>query len=134
MKKKQIYTLSITALVIIVIFIGIIVIKSYIDNYDQVISEITISNVDLSNVADGTYSGSHKAFPVVVEVNVTVSGHKITAIDLVKHNNGQGTAAEVITDKVVEAQTLDVDIIAGATVSSKVILKAIENALSSALK
>ena len=133
-KKKKIIVLSVLAILVIGIFIGILVIKSYIDDYDKVISELTISNVDLSTVPDGTYLGSYKAFPVAVEVKVTVSDHKITGIDLVKHDNGQGAAAKVIPDKVVEAQTLDVDVIAGATASSKVILKAIENALNSALK
>ncbi|GAI95081.1 unnamed protein product, partial [marine sediment metagenome] len=36
--------------------------------------------------------------------------------------------------KVVEAQTLQVDAVSGATYSSKVILKAIENALNNANK
>lgn len=38
--------------------------------------------------------------------------------------------AKIINNHVVEKQTLDVDLVSGATVSSKVILKAIENALS----
>jgi uncharacterized protein with FMN-binding domain len=93
-------------------------------------SEITISEVDLEKIADGDYTGRHKIFPVAAEVKVNVKNHKITEIKLVKHNNGQGTSAEIIPDKVVEAQTLNVDIVSGATYSSKVILKAIENALS----
>jgi len=36
----------------------------------------------------------------------------------------------VIVDSVIENQSLDVDAISGATYSSKVILKAIENALA----
>ncbi|TYB94365.1 MAG: FMN-binding protein, partial [Kosmotoga sp.] len=50
-------------------------------------------------------------------------------IELIEHNHGRGEAAEVIPEKVVEAQSLKVDIITSATYSSKVILKAIENAL-----
>lgn len=134
MKKKRIIILLILALVIIGAIIGRTVLKSYMNNFDKTISDITISNVDLSKVSDGTYTGSYKVFPVAAIVKVTVNDHKITGIDLVKHNNGQGAAAEVIPDHVIEAQTLDVDIISGATASSKVILKAIENALKSALK
>jgi uncharacterized protein with FMN-binding domain len=48
----------------------------------------------------------------------------------VKHVNGQGKPAEVITEKVIETQSLQVDVVSGATYSSKVILKAIENALA----
>ena len=51
---------------------------------------------------------------------------------MLEHKNGQGTPAEVIPEKVVETQTLEVDIVSGATYSSKVILKAIENALNNA--
>lgn len=57
----------------------------------------------------------------------------MAGIDLVKHNHGKGASAEIITDKVTEAQSLDVDIVSGATSSSKVILKAIEDALNSAV-
>ncbi len=57
--------------------------------------------------------------------------HHITDIKL-DHRHGQGEAAEVITDHVIEAQSLQADTISGVTSSSKVILKAIENALLSA--
>jgi uncharacterized protein with FMN-binding domain len=88
----------------------------------------------LSKTNDGVYSGSYKVFPVVAEVKVTVKNHKISNIELVKHENGKGSSAEILPGKVVEAQSLDVDIISGATYSSKVILKAIENALNSSPK
>jgi uncharacterized protein with FMN-binding domain len=92
--------------------------------------ETTINEVDLSKIEDGVYTGSFGAIPVKAEVQVTVSDHKITDIKILKHDNGQGSAAEVLPDKVVEAQSLKVDLISGATYSSKVILKAIENALN----
>jgi uncharacterized protein with FMN-binding domain len=63
-------------------------------------------------------------------VVVTVKDHAISTIQLTEHNNGQGQPAERITDDVLAAQTLDVDVVAGATYSSKVILKAIETALT----
>ena len=91
-----------------------------------------IENVDLSPVEDGVYNGSYSAFPVSAEVRVTIKDHKIEKIELIKHNNGQGEDAEIIPDLVTEAQTLDVDSVSGATYSSKVILKAIQNALLNA--
>ena len=106
--------------------------KSYIEASLVKLTETSIPDVDLSKVADGVYKGSHKVFPVEAEVRVTIENHKIIGIELVKHFNGQGTAAEVIPDRVTEAQSLGVDIVSGATYSSKVILKAIENALQSA--
>jgi uncharacterized protein with FMN-binding domain len=53
----------------------------------------------------------------------------IQNIDLIKHFNGRGEKAEVIIPKVVEAQSLKVDVVSGATASSKAILKAVETAL-----
>ncbi|NCC85175.1 MAG: FMN-binding protein [Clostridia bacterium] len=49
-----------------------------------------------------------------------------------KHVNGMGQAAEALPSQVVEAQTLQVDLVSGASFSSKVILLAIEDALTHA--
>jgi len=89
-----------------------------------------IPDVNLAEISDGDYQGSYSVFPVSVIVKVTVENHKIINIELIEHFNGQGTPAEILLDKVEESQSLQVDIISGATYSSKVILKAIENALS----
>lgn len=97
---------------------------------DQLV-DMPISEIDLTEVEDGTYIGSYAKFPVDAKVKVTVKDHRITAIDLIEHGNGKGAPAEVVPGKVVEAQSLDVDAVSGATYSSKVILKAIENALTS---
>lgn len=104
---------------------------SDLSSYRQAVEEITIGDVDLSTIPDGTYSGSHEAVWVGATVEVTVRDHRITEIKL-DHRHGQGEAAEVITDHVIEAQSLQVDTISEVTSSSKVILKAIEKALLSA--
>jgi uncharacterized protein with FMN-binding domain len=88
-----------------------------------------ISDVSLAAAEDGVYTGSYSAFPVSAEVRVTVKNHAIEDIELIKHNNGQGQGAEIIPKKVLEAQSLQVDSVSGATYSSKVILNAIRNAL-----
>ncbi len=100
--------------------------------YQNVISSIVIESVDLQNTPDGIYTGSCEAVFVTAEVEVTVKDHKITAINLLKHRNGRGEMAEIIPAKIIENQTLKVDAVTGATSSSKVIIKAIENALTSA--
>lgn len=90
---------------------------------------LEIKEVNLSTIADGTYLGSYKVSPVAAEVRVTVSKNKITKVELLKHETGRGKPAEVLIDRVVQAQSLKLDVVSGATYSSKVILKAIENAL-----
>jgi uncharacterized protein with FMN-binding domain len=135
LKKKRIIIIIVLAVVAIGIFLGVKSIGSYIEtitlNHNKQIAAITISNIDLTKLADGIYTGSHEVFPVSVIVDVTVQDHKIKGIELVKHQNGKGASAEIITKKIIEAQSLDVDTISGATSSSKVILKAIEKALNS---
>lgn len=126
MKNKKIVIASI---IIIVLLFAVFGAKEYIEANLEGLAEQSITNIDISMIKDGTYEGSHRAFPVAAEVKVVVASGKITAIELVKHNNGQGTDAEIISDKVIETQSLAVDVVSGATYSSKVILKAIENAL-----
>lgn len=131
MKKKP--GILFIVIAIVVILLGVVGFK-VVNAYKEKIDETTITNVDLTKVSDGTYTGSYDATMVSAEVKVTIQDHKITDIVLVKHNNGKGAPAEVIPDKVKSAQSLDVDIVSGATSSSKVILKAIENALNSGIK
>ena len=132
MKKKNIRIIILIA--IIAVFFAGWGAMTYIKSNLETLSNLTISNVDLSKIRDGVYEGSYNAFPVAATVKVTVSNHAITGIDLVKHSNGQGGDAEIIPSKVVEAQSLEVDFVSGATYSSKVILKAIEDALAKAYK
>lgn len=96
------------------------------------IAQTAIEAVDLTEVPDGTFTGKCNAFPVIAKVQVVVKDHEITDILLEQHINGQGSGAEVIPDRVVQAQSLLVDTVSGATYSSKVILLAIWDALQEA--
>lgn len=100
----------------------------------QPVPVIKIESVDLNNVRDGSYTGEFEASPVKAIVKVDVANHKITAIKIEKHENGLGQKAEKITDDIIKAQSLDVDVVSGATHSSKVILKAVEIALEKGTK
>lgn len=121
---------------IIILFGGAYITKYFFNmmKYKTIIKEVSISRVDLSKVPDGSFTGSFDAIFVGAKVNVTVQNHKIVDIKLMNHKNERGQRAEVITQKVVQAQSLQVDAVSGATNSSKVILKAIQNALISGEK
>lgn len=97
--------------------------------YKKIISEIQIENIVLDEVADGIYTGAFDAELVAVSVEVKVENHQIKAVNLLEHYNGKGEPAEVIIDAIIEQQSIKVDTISGATNSSLVIMKAIENAL-----
>lgn len=87
---------------------------------------------DFENIADGTYSGSHRSGLVSSTVELTVVDHAITAFTIKKHRCGRGRPAEAVAERVVERQTLAVDVVSGASTSSRVILKAAEKALAKA--
>ena len=67
---------------------------------------------------------------VYAKVEVTVQNDVITNIDILEHKNGRGSRAEVVVDRIVEEQKIEVDAVSGATNSSTVIKKAVENALT----
>jgi uncharacterized protein with FMN-binding domain len=88
---------------------------------------------DLSGKADGTYRGEYDlaGAPVKVTLDVHLRGEVITGIDIVRHFCSPiGKKAEKITAAVIAEQRLDVDVVTGATGSSKAILKAVEAALA----
>ena len=54
----------------------------------------------------------------------------MTDIELIEHVNEKGAAAEVLPDRMLEEQRVDVDAVSGATSSSNVIRDAVYNALT----
>jgi uncharacterized protein with FMN-binding domain len=132
MSKKVIIGIACAAVVIISYFGG----KYLYDTakYKKIVADIAIKTPDISHIENGTYNGSFDAILISANVDVTVNDHEITAIKIIEHKNDRGLGAEVITDEVMLKQHLEVDTVSGATNSSKVILKAIENALESGMK
>lgn len=102
--------------------------------YKKRIAEITISDVDLSQIPNGSYEGSYDAIMVAAKVRVDIRNHKINDIKLIEHKQERGAKAERIVNDIKNAQSLKVDTVTGATNSSKVILKAVQNALISGMK
>lgn len=129
MKKNTKIILSVFIVALVLIFITVKFIISKIESNLKGLLNVEIKEINLTQIEDGKYIGRYEVFPVAVEVEVAILDHKISKIKIIEHENGQGGSAEVIIDKVIEKQSLEVDVIAGATYSSKVILKAIEDAL-----
>ena len=131
MGKKTKMILIIAAIIVIagLVFAGFMI--RIRQNQERAYTAV-VETIDISTLADGTYTGTYNAFPVTAGVSVVIADHAIVSIDLIKHLNGQGEAAESIPQMVVDAQSLQVDTVSGATYSSKVILLAIQAALQSA--
>lgn len=104
-----------------------------ISDYKAKVNALDFANIDFSKVADGVYDGSCETGVVNATVQVTARDHGITDISLVRHDNGRGASAEAVLQQMLRSQTTDVDAVSGATCSSKVIRKAVENALTKGL-
>lgn len=98
--------------------------------YKNAVANLKPANVDVTEMADGIYKGECNVDMIRVRVAVTVQDGKIASVELLEHYNGRGAAAESIPDEIVKQQRVDVDAVTGATNSSKVIEKAVENALT----
>ncbi len=98
--------------------------------YQRNVESIVFENIELSDVEDGTYVGEYDAGYIYAKVEVMIEDGRIVSINLMEHRNERGKTAEVIVDHVVATQKIDVDAVSGATNSSNVIKKAIENAVT----
>ena len=93
-----------------------------------------VEDPDLSKVEDGIYRGKVETMLVKAEVEVSVKNHKIISISIIKHENGKGKPAEAIVDAIVKDNSTDVELIAGATMSSLVIRAAVIDAVTNGIK
>ena len=127
MKKAMIIILSIVGVLVLVIGGGLIYITSGLETGKN----LAINAVDLTQIEDGTYSGSYEGGRWANSVDVTVSDHKISQIDVIKTVNIETPeVTNQIVENVMEKQNTTVDTISGATITSKAYLKSIEKALT----
>jgi len=91
---------------------------------------IIIGKLDLEAIPDGEYVGDAEYNQITAKVKVTVSNSKIASVEVLEHICTKGHNAEDIIETVIANQSLQVDVVTKATLSSEVMLKAIENALT----
>lgn len=114
-------------LAVLVIAILVIVLVVFLNRPKPILS--SDSNYNLSQIADGTYTGNCNNGIIKANVEVDVKDHTIVGIRITDHQNGLGSPAEAIIVDIITYQSVEVDAISGATLSSKTILKAVESAL-----
>ncbi|MCR4589658.1 MAG: FMN-binding protein [Lachnospiraceae bacterium] len=122
--------------VIAVLFLCLIVPLSYLSEvaeYQNRVKDATIKDIDIAEVPDGVYTGEYNVDFIYARVEATIEDGMITELKLLEHRNERGGPAEVITDRILDEQKIDVDTVTGATNSSIVIKKAVENALENHL-
>lgn len=116
---------------IVIFFIAVVAIAFFVLlNGKDKVEALQVHNPNLTAVADGTYIGSSDLTRWSNRLEVRVLGHKITDIKilddvLIKMD----TISQPLFERVIQNQSLDVDIETGATLTSKAYLKSIETAL-----
>ena len=95
---------------------------------------LPLDAVDFNNLTDGTYQGYYEGGMYQWRensCNVVVSDGKVIKIKMTasKDPGAENTSAPILYDRVIADQTLQVDTISGATLTSKAYLQAVENAL-----
>ena len=81
---------------------------------------------------NGTYRGSAEGNDGMVEVQVTVVNNRLDQITVLDHEDTENLAQnafKLLSKKMIEQQSTDVDVISGATYSSKGFIHAVKNAL-----
>ncbi len=120
------------SLVLFFFLVGLIFAMFYLKSvadYKKAIKDTSFIGINISTISDGSYIGEYDVDFIYAKVKVTVQSGKITDIEILEHKNERGEPAEAIVGQIVREQEINVDAISGATNSSIVIKKAVENAL-----
>jgi len=126
MKKKLLIAGGIVLAIVLVMFI-------LVTNGLSEGANVQIYGIDLTNIADGEYVGEYNFKRWSETVIVIVRNGEIVDIQADEKNMpdilSDYNIYEEIIGRVIAAQNTTVDAVSGATVSSKALIKAIENAL-----
>ncbi len=124
--KKVLKVIGIVVLVMIIASGGMLI---YMSRGLSEGREMVIQEVDLSNVEDGIYDGSHQGGRWSNRISVTVKDHEITEIEVIEDISfSDETVKNRIIEAVIGQQSTQVDLVSGATVSSKAYLQSIQQA------
>jgi len=91
----------------------------------------------LKYVGDGDYAGEGRGFSGPIKVSVTVRNHRIVKIAILEQQEVVeywSKVREKIPQEMLEKQNIDVDVVSGATYSSKGLIEAVTNALEKGME
>jgi uncharacterized protein with FMN-binding domain len=94
------------------------------------VKKLPVQDVDLTTIPDGSYTGSFTHDDIHYEVESTIKDHTIVAIEILNNKKSRwARKAERIIPVILERQTANVDGISGASISSMLLKKAVEDSL-----
>ena len=95
------------------------------------ISNLFADHLDITKLKDGIYTGKNRIFIVYAKVRVTVKHGKITDVKILRRfSSWKGKKAyKIIPKLIVQKQSLDIDALTGATISSENVKRAVADAL-----
>ena len=88
--------------------------------------------VDMNRLQDGSYEGECQTGLVQVRRRLRIQNAAIQRIELLQHDNGMGKDAERILEDIQKQNSTVVDDVSSATISSRAIRMAAQNALKKA--
>lgn len=103
-----------------------------IEEEEPAASDEDIMAVGNWNLDDGVYRGTGVGYGGEVVVDVTIADKTITQIDIVSESDDDAffNRAKGVIDSIISSQSLEVDVVSGATYSSRGIINAVKNALT----
>lgn len=96
--------------------------------FAAIIADSAPAGASFASLEDGTRLATVSEGEVSATVEITVAGGSVTGLRLVEGTNVEQSVADVLFAAVEESQSSAVDAVSGATASSNVLLKAIEEA------
>lgn len=138
MKRKGKRKLLIAGIVVLVIVGGLGGVLFITEGERREARNVPIKAISFKSLRDGTYTGGYQGGKYKWRANkiqVTVSSGKVTGIQVLEQTEKKPPEfTEELFGRVIQAQSLQVDTISGATLTSKAFLKGVEGALESKVK
>jgi uncharacterized protein with FMN-binding domain len=126
-KKILIVFISVFFSLIVLAFLGI----SWLQKDLSATKDLVVPMIDMDEVQDGTYLGKYENGRFSTSIEVVVSDHIITEVNVIDDVTfKKEDVTQSLIDQVIQHNGLDVDGISGATATVNAYLMAIHNALN----
>ena len=119
--------LIIVAVLVVIVLLGLFAVTRGMKE----IRNLSIEDPDVTKIQDGVYEGSYKKTRWNYGVKVTVKGGRIDNVEVTqKPDDGDFTSKAA--QEIVNAQSVQIDTVSGASINTRAFQKAVETALKTA--